>query len=120
MYNKERGCAASSLIIFSIAVQLQHRHEGLCGHLDGAQIPHLLFACERIFDPLTGELYFISRRTAAGALPRAGRQKDQSLSSFSTAMKASVGTWTVPKFRIFFLPSFCFSSSFFLRVISPP
>ena len=41
---------------------------------------------------------------AAGALPRAGRQKDQSLSSFSTAMKASVGTWTVPKFRIFFLP----------------
>ena len=41
---------------------------------------------------------------AAGALPHAGRQKDQSLSSFSTAMKASVGTWTVPKFRIFFLP----------------
>ena len=28
----------------------------------------------------------------------------QSLSSFSTAMKASVGTWTVPRFRIFFLP----------------
>jgi hypothetical protein len=43
-------------------------------------------------------LYFLC------ALPRAGRQKDQSLSSFSTAMKASVGTWTVPKFRIFFLP----------------
>ncbi len=64
--------------------------------------------------------FHASRRTAAGALPRAERQKDQSLSSFSTAMKASVGTWTVPKFRIFFLPSFCFSSSFFLRVISPP
>ena len=78
------------------------------------------------FLPVKGSLilsqvsFFISRRTAAGALPRAGRQKDQSLSSFSTAMKASVGTWTVPKFRIFFLPSFCFSSSFFLRVISPP
>ena len=28
----------------------------------------------------------------------------QSLSSLSTAMKASVGTWTVPRFRIFFLP----------------
>ena len=44
----------------------------------------------------------------------------QSLSSFRTAMKASVGTCTVPRFRIFFLPSFCFSSSFFLRVMSPP
>ena len=44
----------------------------------------------------------------------------QSLSSLRTAMKASVGTWTVPRFRIFFLPSFCFSSSFFLRVMSPP
>lgn len=44
----------------------------------------------------------------------------QSLSSLRTAMKASVGTCTVPRFRIFFLPSFCFSSSFFLRVMSPP
>ena len=35
-------------------------------------------------------------------------------------MKASVGTWTVPRFRIFFLPSFCFYSSFFFRVMSPP
>ena len=104
MHNKERGCAASFLIIFSIAIQLEHSHEGFRGDLDGAQIPHLLFACERIFDPLTGEFYFISRRTAPGALPRAGRQKDQSLSSFSTAMKASVGTWTVPRFRIFILP----------------
>ena len=32
------------------------------------------------------------------------RQKDQSLSSFSTAIKASVGTCTLPRFRIFFLP----------------
>ena len=44
----------------------------------------------------------------------------QSLSSFSTAINASVGTCTVPRFRIFFFPSFCFSSSFFLRVMSPP
>ena len=44
----------------------------------------------------------------------------QSLSSLRTAINASVGTCTVPRFRIFFLPSFCFSSSFFLRVISPP
>ena len=41
-------------------------------------------------------------------------------SSLRTARNASVGIWTVPKERIFFLPSFCFSSSFFLRVMSPP
>ena len=29
-------------------------------------------------------------------------------------------TWTLPSWRIFFLPSFCFSSSFFLREMSPP
>ena len=31
-------------------------------------------------------------------------EKNQSLSSFSTAMNASVGTCTVPRFRIFFSP----------------
>ncbi len=41
-------------------------------------------------------------------------------SIFSTARKASLGTWTVPNWRMRFLPSFCFSSSFFFRVISPP
>ncbi len=41
-------------------------------------------------------------------------------SSLRTARKASLGIWTVPSWRIFFLPSFCFSSSFFLRVMSPP
>ena len=41
-------------------------------------------------------------------------------SSLRTARKASVGSWTLPRERIFFLPSFCFSSSFFLRVMSPP
>ena len=56
----------------------------------------------------------------------AGRVNDpplhfyQSSSSFRTAMKASLGTETVPKVRIRFLPSFCFSSSFFFRVMSPP
>ena len=38
----------------------------------------------------------------------------------STLMNASLGTCTVPTWRMRFLPSFCFSSSFFLRVISPP
>ena len=43
-----------------------------------------------------------------------------SSSNLSTAINASVGSCTVPKVRIFFLPSFCFSSSFFFRVMSPP
>ena len=43
-----------------------------------------------------------------------------SSSILSTAMKASVGIWTLPRLRIRFLPSFCFSRSFFLRVMSPP
>src|SRR5258708_24120261 len=41
-------------------------------------------------------------------------------SSFSTARNASCGTSTFPIWRIRFLPSFCFSSSFRLRLISPP
>ena len=56
-----------------------------------------------------------------GRLAAARRKvKNQSLSSFSTAINASVGTCTVPRLRIFFFPAFCFSSSFFLRVMSPP
>lgn len=38
----------------------------------------------------------------------------------STAMKASWGTSTEPTIFIRFLPSFCFSSSFRLREMSPP
>ncbi len=38
----------------------------------------------------------------------------------STAMKASCGTSTLPTIFIRFLPSFCFSSSFRLREMSPP
>ena len=50
-----------------------------------------------------------------------GRRKCRySSSSLRTAIKASVGSCTVPRVRIFFLPSFCFSSSFFFRVMSPP
>ena len=41
-------------------------------------------------------------------------------SSLRTARNASVGICTDPRLRIFFLPSFCFSSSFFFRVMSPP
>jgi hypothetical protein len=38
----------------------------------------------------------------------------------SAAMKASCGTSTRPTTFIRFLPSFCFSSSFRLREMSPP
>ena len=41
-------------------------------------------------------------------------------SSRSAAMNASWGTSTRPMFFIRFLPSFCFSSSLRLRVMSPP
>ncbi len=53
-------------------------------------------------------------------VPPKGALLQLSSSSFSTAMNASVGICTVPRERIFFLPSFCFSSSFFFRVMSPP
>jgi drug/metabolite transporter (DMT)-like permease len=39
---------------------------------------------------------------------------------FSALMKASCGISTLPNWRIFFLPAFCFSSSLRLRVTSPP
>jgi hypothetical protein len=43
-----------------------------------------------------------------------------SSSNFRTAMKASWGISTFPTIFRRFLPFFCFSSSFFLRVMSPP
>ena len=41
-------------------------------------------------------------------------------SSFSTLINAFCGISTFPTWRIRFLPSFCFSRSFFFREISPP
>ena len=46
--------------------------------------------------------------------------KAAQLSTFSAAMNASCGMSTLPNCRIFFLPSFCFSRSLRLRVMSPP
>ena len=64
--------------------------------------------------------------TACVTLPQAIAHKtlrscsllDQS--SFNTARNASCGTSTLPTWRIRFLPSFCFSSSLRLRLMSPP
>lgn len=41
-------------------------------------------------------------------------------SIFNAEMNASCGMSTFPNWRIFFLPAFCFSRSFFFRVASPP
>ena len=41
-------------------------------------------------------------------------------SNFSTFRNAFCGISTDPIWRIFFFPSFCFSSSFFFLEISPP
>src|SRR6185312_5458015 len=41
-------------------------------------------------------------------------------STFNAAINASCGMSTFPYWRIFFLPSFCFSRSLRLRVASPP
>ncbi len=43
-----------------------------------------------------------------------------SLFVFKISIKTSLGTSTVPIWRMRFLPSFCFSRSFFFRVMSPP
>ena len=51
--------------------------------------------------------------------PRRIRQPHHQ-SRLRTAMKASCGNSTLPTCFIRFLPSFCFSSSLRLRVISPP
>ena len=45
---------------------------------------------------------------------------DQPSRALSAAKKALCGMSTLPKARIRFLPSFCFSRSLRLRVMSPP
>ena len=126
-------------------VQLQHGHEGLGGQLHGSQRPHLFLACPTksldfagspswdltcsggVNPPCAKALPAANPLYGADAPPRcAGPQRAKTRcsgphsSSFSTAMKASVGSCTVPNVRIFFLPSFCFSRSFFFRLMSPP
>ena len=49
-----------------------------------------------------------------------GRGSRRHESIFSAFINASCGISTFPNWRIFFLPAFCFSRSFFFRVTSPP
>ena len=109
------------------------------GNLHAAQGPHLLFAPPDVpsgGDPifyLRGGSEFRLRQgfrsgkntcTAHCAAPHCGAPGKMKMpvysSSLSTARNASVGICTLPRGRIFFLPSFYFSSSFFFREISPP
>jgi len=84
--------------------------------LDKYQIPY----CMESFDPRC-LMWLGAPPPAAAAAARLRSQEGKNhSSSLRTARNASVGTCTVPRLRIFFLPSFCFSSSFFLRVMSPP
>jgi hypothetical protein len=74
-----------------------------------------------ISDLRTGSAQGARRGPAAGGCSgrSTGPTGDQS-SSFRAETKASWGTSTRPMFFIFFFPSFCFSSSLRLRVMSPP
>ena len=128
-------------------VQLENGHEGFGGELHAAQRAHLLFArptkgmafcgdpikdftcsaevnsaCAKVLGRWLKTLVRRVTRRPAMRGPR-GQKKllfRYSSSSLRTAIKASVGSCTLPRERIFFLPSFCFSSSFFFRVMSPP
>ena len=67
--------------------------------------------------------HFTLPQTRNLSRPKSGQVFDSEQrhsSNLRTARNASVGSCTLPRERIFFLPSFCFSSSFFLRLISPP
>ena len=61
-----------------------------------------------------------SRGRPGGGRQGARTARSQSSPRRRAEMKASWGTSTRPMFFIFFLPSFCFSSSLRLRVMSPP
>ena len=97
----------------SFFVQLEHGHGAETKSIPLAAPCGVLFAAFPCvsFSRQTRSLG-LGGRTAYGGF--------YSSSSLSTAMNASVGICTVPRERIFFLPSFCFSSSFFFRVMSPP
>ena len=58
--------------------------------------------------------------TLQSGAPRLSQRVHVQSSSLRAEMKTSPGTSTRPIDFIFFLPSFCFSSSLRLRVMSPP
>ena len=83
---------------------------GWHGGGDGAAMPCPLKRRRQPI-PSPNRVVVAAARAARGA---------QFSSIFRAAMKASCGISTLPNWRIFFLPFFCFSSSLRLRVMSPP
>ncbi len=141
----DRWSGGVLLYLGASLIQLQHGHEGFgtqrtvsnvrifffarpTKSLDFAGNPSWDLTCSGgVNPPCAKALPAANPLYGAAAPPRcAGPQRAKTRcpgphsSSFSTAMKASVGNCTVPRVRIFFLPSFCFSRSFFFRLMSPP
>ena len=92
--------SAPNFTLSSLFIQLQNAHKRLLGYFHRAQLAHPLLCL-----PLSKKRAFLQSAYS---------------SNLSTLINASCGTSTVPNWRIRFLPSFCFSNSFFFRVISPP
>ena len=126
----DRWSGGVLLYLGASLVQLQHSHEGLGGQLHGSQRTHLFLArptksldfagnpsrdltCSGgVNPPCAKALPAANPLYGAAAPPRcAGPQRAKTRcsgphsSSFSTAIKASVGSCTVPRVRIFFLPA---------------
>ncbi len=97
-----------------------------CATLD-PQLPHIglkrhnncTLGNDSLINQLLWERAFLGTQASASAgyfldLPSGDSEVDKA------AMKASCGTSTRPTIFIRFLPSFCFSSSLRLRLMSPP
>ena len=121
------------------AVQLGEVEVGLAGPLhagvDGGAVPRELVAVleDVLVEPVVPALVVVlaeglepggvEARVRSLEVRRSAAGHQRSLSpgsSSSTARKASCGTSTTPSCFIRFLPSFCFSSSLRLRLMSPP
>ncbi len=76
--------------------------------------------CNNILGVSTALIILLLIGALSGAERYVNVQSRRHQSIFRTAMNASLGTDTVPTWRMRFLPSFCFSSSFFFLEMSPP
>ena len=93
---------------------------GIAPYVPSAESVCVSHRADRVVRPYALSAGHTPQHTKKNRPPAVLFRLSHSLSSLRTAMNASVGTCTVPRLRIFFLPSFCFSSSFFFRVMSPP
>ena len=84
---------------------------------DAGELRPIGDAAEYVQAPTLGET---SGRLSSFAHTAGFTTEGSYVSTLSAAMNASCGMSTFPYWRIFFLPSFCFSRSLRLRVASPP